>query len=78
MSLKILVFGSSSAPAVWGRYAAFLGRGTAAVVGPDPLQLQVYVDDPLYLCIAELPRAARLFSVALLLGTCLGLSVSVA
>ena len=28
---KVLVFGSSSAPAVWGRYAAFLGRSTAAV-----------------------------------------------
>ena len=28
---KVLVFGSSSAPSVWGRYAAFLGRSTAAV-----------------------------------------------
>ena len=40
---KILVFGSSSVPTVWGRYAAFLGRSTAAVVGTDPLRLQVYV-----------------------------------
>ena len=63
---KVLVFGSSSASIVWGRYAAFLGRSTAAVVGTDPLRLQVYVDDPLYVCLAEPPRAARLFSVALL------------
>ena len=63
---KVLVFGSSSAPTVWGRYAAFLGRSTAAVVGTDPLRLQVYVDDPLYVCLADPPRAARLFSVALL------------
>ena len=63
---KVLVFGSSSAPTVWGRYAAFLGRSTAAVVGTDPLRLQVYVDDPLYACLAEPPRAARLFSEALL------------
>ena len=28
---KVLVFGSSSAPTVWGKYAAFLGRSTAAV-----------------------------------------------
>ena len=63
---KVLVFGSSSAPTVWGRYAAFLGRSTAAVIGTDPLRLQVYVDDPLCICLAEPPRAARLFSVALL------------
>ena len=63
---KVLIFGSSRTPTVWGRYAAFLGRSTAAVVGSDPLWLQVYVDDPLYPCLAELPRAARLFSVALL------------
>ena len=65
--LKALVFGSSSAPTVWGRYVAFLGRSTAAIVGTGPLRLQVYVDDPLYyVCLAEPPRAARLFSVALI------------
>ena len=50
---KVLVFGSSSAPTVSGRCAALLGRSTAAVVGTDPLRLQVYVDDPLYVCLAE-------------------------
>ena len=57
---------------MWGRYAAFLGRSTAAVVGSDPLRLQVYVDDPLCVCVAKLPRAARLFSVALLWALVLG------
>ena len=41
-------------------------------MGSDPLRLQVYVDDPLYSCIAELPWAARLFSVALLWALVLG------
>ena len=41
-------------------------------MGTDPLRFQVYVDDPLYACIAELPRAARLFSVALLWALVLG------
>ena len=41
-------------------------------MGTDPLRLQVYVDDPLYACIAELLRAARVFSVALLWALVLG------
>ena len=44
---RVLVFGSGSAPTVWGRYGAFLGRSVAAVIGPDPVRLQVYVDDPI-------------------------------
>ena len=71
MSLKSWCSGRLASPPL-GRYAAFLGRSTAAVVGSDPLRLQVYEDDPLYSRIAELPRAARLFSVALLWALVLG------
>ena len=69
---KVLVFGSSSAPTVWGRYAAFLGRSTAAIMGDDPLRVQIYVDDPLYVATDGTPGASRLFSVALLWALTLG------
>ncbi|CAE7312378.1 unnamed protein product [Symbiodinium sp. CCMP2592] len=52
-----LVFGSASSPTVWGRFAAWLGRSTAAVADTDP---QCYVDDPASLCLAPAlvrPRA---------------------
>ena len=62
----VLVFGSGSAPTVWGRYSAFLGRSTAAVACDDPLRLQIYVDDPIYAAAGSAERKARLFAVALL------------
>ena len=43
---KVLVFGSRSSPTIWGRYAAFLGRTTSAVI-PEA-EGQVYVDDPIW------------------------------
>ena len=63
---RVLVFGSGSAPTVWGRYGAFLGRGTAAISGPDPVRLQVYVDDPIYAAAGQPREAARCLAVALL------------
>ncbi len=63
---RVLVFGSGSAPTVWGRYAAFLGRSTAAVLEGHPLRLQVYVDDPVYAVSGTLASAARLLALALL------------
>ena len=63
---SVLVFGSGSAPTVWGRYGAFLGRSTAAILGPDPVRLQVYVDDPIYAAAAQPKEAARYLAVALL------------
>eukprot|EP00435_Cladocopium_sp_Y103_P018360 s1353_g4.t1 len=41
-----LVFGAASAPTVWGRFAAFLGR-TIAAIEPS-VGCQVYVDDLLF------------------------------
>ena len=46
---KALVFGSVSAPTIWGRYAAWLGRSTMALSRPDPPRMHIFVDDPLYL-----------------------------
>ena len=61
---KVLVFGSSSAPTVWGRYAAFLGRTNAAVTDPSVLRVQVYVDDPLYLSRGSSLATARELTLA--------------
>lgn len=40
----VLVFGSGSSPTIWGRYAAWLGRSTAAISPSSGIQ--IYVDDP--------------------------------
>ena len=45
---RVLVFGATSAPTVWGRYAAFIGRSSAAILDGPGARLHVYVDDPLY------------------------------
>ena len=43
-----LVFGSGSSPTVWGRFAAWLGRSGAAILGRDSAgRLQIFVDDPI-------------------------------
>eukprot|EP00969_Alexandrium_andersonii_P306694 13558380-Alexandrium_andersonii.AAC.1 len=41
---RVLVFGAASAPAAWGRFAAWLGRSAAVLVDPRALRLSVYVD----------------------------------
>ena len=39
-------FGLASAPLLWGRAAAFIGRATQAIHGPNSHRVQIYVDDP--------------------------------
>ena len=73
---RVLVFGSGSAPTVWGRYGAFLGRSTAAILGRDPVRLQVYVDDPIYAATGRPPEAARFLAVALLWARVAGFPLS--
>ena len=41
-----LAMGSRSAPGVWGRFAAFLGRFVAAVCQEFNVRTEIYVDDP--------------------------------
>ena len=48
LAFRVLVFGSASAPTVWGRFAAFPGRTWSAVADLRVLRVQVYVDDPVY------------------------------
>ena len=72
---RVLVFGSASAPTVWGRFAAWLGR-SAAAVAPASVRLQVYVDDPLYTVKGTGATAARDLSVALLWALAAGFPLS--
>jgi hypothetical protein len=62
----VLVFGSASAPTVWGRFAAFAARSTAAVCRSLPVRLELYVDDPILVALGPPERAARSISLAIL------------
>lgn len=73
---KVLVFGSASAPTVWGRFAALAGRSLAALFGPLGLRVQVYVDDPAFVVAGEMAHAARVLSAALCWLLTLGLPVA--
>ena len=59
-----LVFGAASAPTIWGRYAAFLGR-TISAIQPQT-GCQIYVDDPIFTLTGPLHQAARQLAVILL------------
>ncbi len=56
---RVAIFGAASAPLVWGRFAAFLGRTTAAVTLPHAARVQIYLDDPI-ISLAGSPAAIRL------------------
>ena len=43
---RVVIFGSGSAPTIWGRVAAWIGRSTQALLPPAFARLQVFVDDP--------------------------------
>ena len=73
---KVLVFGSGSAPTVWGRYAAFLGRSVMAVVGPDRFRAEIYVDDPVFAATGRPGDVLCQFTMALLWTAVLGFPVS--
>jgi len=45
----VLIFGSRSAPTIWGRYAAWLGRFLTAVSNRQRVRTHIYVDDPLFI-----------------------------
>jgi hypothetical protein len=43
----VVAFGPASSPNLWGRFAAYLGRTTQAVIQDLAGDVQVYVDDPI-------------------------------
>jgi hypothetical protein len=62
----VLCMGGKSAPGIWGRYAAALGRLVASVSDPQRLALEVYVDDPLFCTVGTLAQRNEALAVALL------------
>lgn len=60
----VLVFGAVSSPTLWGRYASFLGRSSAAT-NPH-VRVQVYLDDPILTFNSSDPLFKRRLGVLLL------------
>ena len=59
-------FGLASAPLLWGRVSAWLGRLAQAISQPSRLRTQLYVDDPILACIgSEQARTRGLARVVL-------------
>ena len=73
---KVLVFGSASAPTVWGRFASFAGRSTSAICSHMGIRMQMYVDDPVFMAVGPMPAASRAITVALLWFNILGLPLA--
>jgi hypothetical protein len=61
-----LVFGSASAPTVWGRFAAFAARSVAAICNTLGVRLELYVDDPLFVARGPATLAAPRIALATL------------
>ena len=62
----VLCMGGKSAPNIWGRFAALLGRMQASLFCPDELRHDIFVDDPLMAAAGALERRNILFTIALL------------
>ena len=75
-AFTVLVFGSGSAPTVWGRYASWLARSTIAIAQPGTLRMEIYVDDPVYVAKGTLKQVARTFARALLWCMVVGLPIA--
>ena len=73
---KVLVFGSGSAPTVWGRYAALLGRSLSSIFGAHSLRTEVYVDDPVFAARGTDAVISKNVSMALLWLLSLGFPIS--
>jgi len=71
-AFKVLVFGSASAPTVWGRFAAFLGRTWAAIVDPSTMRVQIFVDDPFFTVRGSRRAIALEMALAMLWAAILG------
>lgn len=69
-------FGLASAPLLWGRVAAWLGRAGQAVSEPNQLRMQVYVDDPILAAIGDQATRNRAFARVILLWLALGVRLN--
>ena len=73
---RVLGMGGASAPLVWGRVAAWIGRHTQAIFDGDSLRLQIFVDDPFLAARGTRAIRRRHLAMALLFWLALGLVLS--
>jgi hypothetical protein len=65
-------FGLASAPLLWGRVAAWLGRLAQAVSKPQELRCQIYVDDPVLVAAGPPRIRQRILSRVMLMWMVIG------
>ena len=70
-----LVFGSGSSPTVWGRFAAWLGRSTAAII-PSDFRQEIYVDDPVLVAKGSFDAVLHRITTALIWADIAGFPVA--
>lgn len=73
---KGVPFGLATAPLLWGRAAAFIGRCTQAVQARDQHRLQIYVDDPAIVVGGRRTQRTWLLGRTLILWAMLGAKVA--
>ena len=69
---RVLCMGGKSAPTIWGRFAAAIGRVLASIANPDSFRVEVYVDDPLLTAAGSLRSRTFTFTKMLLALAVLG------
>ena len=68
----VLCMGGKSAPNIWGRYAAWLGRLLASLFEAAVFRNEVYVDDPLMAAVGTVEERSVTFTIALMVLQCTG------
>ena len=69
---RVLCMGGKSAPTVWGRFAAAVGRVLSSIADPSAFRVEVYVDDPLLAASGSLRERTHTFTKQLLALALLG------
>ena len=67
-----LCMGGKSAPNIWGRYAAAMGRILASIADPSRFRVEIFVDDPLMVASGDTISRDWTFTRALLALSVLG------
>lgn len=75
-SYRGVPFGLATAPLLWGRSAAWLGRATQAILGPWEGRTQIYVDDPIITLSGNRPHRSHLIAKILMLWSAFGARVA--
>ena len=73
---RVLGMGGASAPIIWSRTAAWVGRHTQAMYDSDAARLQIFVDDPFMAARGVRKVRLRLLALAIILWLALGLRLS--